>query len=217
MAKILIVEDDRRIARFLEIEMEKRGHDVRKVETGLEALEVFRDFKPDIVLLDVMLPELDGFEVAKEMRKISPDVGIIMITALGQTKDKVGGLKAGADDYVVKPFDTEELVARMEALLRRKGLHEESLECCGIKLYPGSMRVEKDGREIKLSGKEFELLEYFMRNKGKVLSKERIIEAVWDYDAGDNTVEVYVNYLRKKLGKDIIRTVWGRGYVFGEG
>ncbi len=218
MAKVLIVEDDRRIARFLEIEMQMRGHEVRKAETGYEALEVFESFKPDIVLLDVMLPEIDGVEVARKMRELKPDVGIIMVTALGETKDKVEGLRAGADDYVVKPFDTEELVARMEALLRRKGIiHETPLECCGIRLYPSSKRVEADGKEVKLSKKEFELLEYFMRNKGKVLPKETILEAIWGYEASENTLEVYVNYLRKKLGSGIIQTVWGVGYVMKEG
>ncbi len=218
MAKVLIVEDDRRIARFLEIEMQMRGHEVRKAETGYEALEFFEEFKPDIVLLDVMLPEIDGVEVARKMRELKPDVGIIMVTALGETKDKVEGLRAGADDYVVKPFDTEELVARMEALLRRKGIiHETPLECCGIRLYPSSKRVEVDGKEVKLSKKEFELLEYFMRNKGKVLPKETILEAIWGYEASENTLEVYVNYLRKKLGSGIIQTVWGVGYVMKEG
>ena len=218
MAKVLIVEDDRGISRFLEIEMTKRGHNVKKAETGLEALEIFEEFKPDIVLLDVMLPEIDGIEVAKDMREKDPSVGIIMITALGETRDKVEGLSAGADDYVVKPFDTEELVARMEALLRRKNISEETpLECCSIKLYTASRKVEIEGKEIELSKKEFELLEYLMRNKGKVLSKERILEAVWGYDYGTNTVEVYINYLRKKLGSDIIKTVWGVGYTMREG
>ena len=218
MAKVLIVEDDRGISRFLEIEMTKRGHEVRKAETGLEALEIFEEFSPDIVLLDVRLPEMDGIEVAQTMREKDPKVGIIMITALGETKDKVTGLKAGADDYVVKPFDTEELVARMESLLRRKNISEETpIECCNVKLYTASRRVEVDGKEIELSRKEFELLEYLMRNKGKALSKERILEAVWGYDYGINTVEVYINYLRKKLGPDIIKTVWGVGYIMKEG
>ena len=218
MAKILIVEDDRGISRFLEIEMTKRGHEVRKAETGLEALEIFEEFRPDIVLLDVMLPEMDGVEVAQMIREKDPSTGIIMVTALGETKDKVTGLKAGADDYVVKPFDTEELVARMESLLRRKGISEEiPIECCGVKLYSSSRRVEVDGRDIELSKKEFELLEYLMRNKGKALSKERILEAVWGYDYGTNTVEVYINYLRKKLGADIIKTVWGLGYIMKDG
>ncbi len=218
MAKVLIVEDDRGISRFLEIEMTKRGHKTRKAETGLEALETFEQFRPDIVLLDVMLPEMDGIEVAKEMRGKDPGVGIIMITALGETKDKVVGLNAGADDYVVKPFDTEELVARMEALLRRKSISEEvPIECCGVKLYVSSRRVQVNGKDIELSKKEFDLLEYLMRNKGKTLSKERILEAVWGYEYGLNTVEVYVNYLRKKLGSDIIKTVWGVGYTMREG
>lgn len=218
MAKVLIVEDDRGISRFLEIEMTKRGHKTRKAETGIEALETFEQFRPDIVLLDVMLPEMDGIEVAKEMRGKDPGVGIIMITALGETKDKVVGLNAGADDYVVKPFDTEELVARMEALLRRKSISEEvPIECCGVKLYVSSRRVQVNGKDIELSKKEFDLLEYLMRNKGKTLSKERILEAVWGYEYGLNTVEVYVNYLRKKLGSDIIKTVWGVGYTMREG
>ncbi len=218
MAKVLIVEDDRGISRFLEIEMTKRGHEVKKAETGLQALEIFEQFRPDVVLLDVMLPEMDGIEVAKEMRGKNPGVGIIMITALGETKDKVTGLNAGADDYVVKPFDTEELVARMDALLRRKNISEEiPMECCGVKLYVSSRRVEVNGKEIELSRKEFDLLEYLMKNKGKVLSKERILEAVWGYDYGLNTVEVYVNYLRKKLGSGIIKTVWGVGYMMREG
>ncbi len=218
MARVLIAEDDRGISRFLEIEMTKRGHDVRKAETGIEALEIFESFKPDIVLLDVMLPEMDGVEVAQAMREKDPKVGIIMITALGETKDKVTGLKAGADDYVVKPFDTEELVARMESLLRRKSISEEvPIECCGVKLYTASRRVELNEKEIELSKKEFELLEYLMRNKGKALSKERILEAVWGYDYGINTVEVYINYLRKKLGPNIIKTIWGLGYIMKEG
>ncbi len=165
-----------------------------------------------------MLPEMDGVEVAQAMREKDPKVGIIMITALGETRDKVTGLKAGADDYVVKPFDTEELVARMESLLRRKSIYEETpIECCGVKLYTASRRVELNEKEIELSKKEFELLEYLMRNKGKALSKERILEAVWGYDYGTNTVEVYINYLRKKLGPDIIKTVWGVGYMMKEG
>ncbi len=218
MAKVLIVEDDRGIARFLEIEMTKRGHDVEKAETGIEALEVFEEFKPDIVLLDVMLPEIDGIEVAQQMRSKDPKVGIIMITALGETRDKVTGLKAGADDYVVKPFNTEELVARMESLLRRKNISEETpIECCGVRMYTASRRVIVNGKEVELSKKEFELLEYLMRNKGKALSKERILEAVWGYDYGVNTVEVYINYLRKKLGPNIIKTVWGVGYIMKEG
>ncbi len=216
MAKVLIVEDDRRIARFLEIELTHRGHEVRKAETGVDGLIEFEDFEPDVVLLDVMLPEMDGMTLAERMREIKPDVGIIMVTALGETKDKVEGLKKGADDYVVKPFDTDELVARIEALLRRRGvLQKQVLEYEGIKLEPGSRKVFVDGKEIQLSKTEYDLLHYFMKHPEIALSKERILNAVWGYDAAPNVVEVYVNYLRKKLGEkaSLIKTVRGVGYM----
>ena len=220
MAKILIVEDDRRIARFLEIELTHEGHEVRKADNGVDALIEFEEFKPDVVVLDLMLPEMNGIEVAKRIRERSESVGIIMLTALGDTKDKVRGLKSGADDYVVKPFETEELLARIEALLRRRGVkRDEVLEYGPIKLFPALRRVEVNGEEIKLSKTEFDLLEYLMRNAEIVLSKERILDAVWkDEFYGSNVVEVYVNYLRKKLkdaGK-LLKTVWGVGYVLRE-
>ncbi len=214
--KVLIVEDDRRIARFLEIELEHSGYEVRKAETGYDALETFEEFMPDVVLLDVMLPELDGHEVAEKLRSIKPDVGIIMVSALGETKDKVEGLKKGADDYIVKPFETEELIARIEALLRRKGIQIQSVyEYEGIRVYPASMKVEVDGKEIHLSKTEYELLELLIKNAEVVLSKDKILDAIWGYDFAPNVVEVYINYLRKKLGEkgNLIKTVRGVGYV----
>ncbi len=221
MSKILIVEDDRRIARFLEIELTHLGYDVRKVDNGIDALIEFEEFKPDVVILDLMLPEMDGIEVARRMREKSESVGIIMLTALGETKDKVKGLRSGADDYVVKPFETEELIARIEAILRRKGFkNDEVLEYGPIKLYPASRKVEVNDEEITLSKTEFDLLEYLMRNAEVVMPKERILNAIWgeDFYGSQNVVEVYVNYLRKKLkdaGK-LIKTVWGVGYVLRE-
>ena len=221
MARILIVEDDRRIARFLEIELVHLNHEVRKVDNGIDALIEFEEFKPDIVILDLMLPEMDGVEVARRIREKSESVGIIMLTALSETKDKVKGLRSGADDYVVKPFETEELLARIEALLRRKGVKRDEVLVYGpIKLYPASRRVEVNGEEISLSKTEFDLLEYLMRNAEMVMPKERILNAVWgeDFYGSQNVVEVYVNYLRKKL-KDagsLIKTVWGVGYVLRE-
>ena len=221
MARILIVEDDRRIARFLEIELVHLNHEVRKVDNGIDALIEFEEFRPDIVILDLMLPEMDGVEVAKRIREKSESVGIIMLTALGETKDKVKGLRSGADDYVVKPFETEELLARIEALLRRKGVKRDEILVYGpIKLHPASRRVEVNGEEISLSKTEFDLLEYLMRNAEMVMPKERILNAVWgeDFYGSQNVVEVYVNYLRKKL-KDagsLIKTVWGVGYVLRE-
>ena len=217
MAKVLVVEDDRRIARVLEIELTFAGHEVRKAQTGLEALETFEIFRPDVVILDLMLPELDGIEVARRIREVSEDVGIIMLTALGETKDKVKGLRSGADDYVVKPFDTEELLARVEALLRRKK-KKKILSYGGIEMDVEGRRVFVDGREVGLSKKEFDLLECLMENAEKVLSKERIISMVWGEEYSPNVVEVYVNYLRKKLkekGK-LIKTVRGVGYTLRE-
>ncbi len=219
--KILIVEDDRRIARFLEIDLTKQGYEVRKVDNGLDALIEFEEFKPDVVLLDVMLPEVDGIELAKRMRQMSESVGIIMITALGEKEDKIKGFESGADDYIVKPFDPDELLMRINALLRRKGIkREEVLRYGSIELRPASRTVRVDGEEVKLSKTEFDLLEYFMRNPEVVLSKERILDAVWgtDYFGGTNVVEVYVNYLRKKLkgAGNLIKTVRGVGYVLRE-
>ncbi len=219
MAKILVAEDDRRIARFLEIELTHRGHEVRKAETGIDALVEFEEFKPDVVLLDVMLPEMDGMKLAEKMRELSPDVGIIMVTALGDVKDKVEGLKKGADDYVVKPFDTDELLARIDALLRRKGLFEkEKLSYGGIELDPKARKVFVDGEEVSLSKTEFDLLYYLMKHPETALSKDRILDAVWGYEAAPNVVEVYVNYLRKKLKSkgNLIKTVRGVGYMLSE-
>ena len=215
-SKVLIVEDDRRIARFVEIDLTQRGYEVRKAEDGYEALEVFDEFRPDVVLLDVMLPGIDGYSLAEKFRTMNPSVGIIMVSALGEVRDKVEGLKKGADDYVVKPFDPDELAARIEALLRRKGkVESEVLRFEGIVLDPSAMKVEVDGKEIELSKTEFKLLELFMRNAGKVLSKDSILDAIWGYEGAPNLVEVYVNYLRKKLGSkgSLIKTVRGVGYV----
>lgn len=213
--KILIVEDDRRLRRLLEMELEHAGYEVVSYENGLDAIENFGTDRPELVVLDIMLPDMDGYEVARELRKLSPDVLILMLTALGMKKDKLTGFEAGADDYLTKPFDNEELLARIRALLRRKNIAlAKPLEIGKLKIYESEHRVTYDGREVELSKTEFELLLYLAKNRNRVASKEEILNAVWgiDYYGSDNTVEVYVNYLRKKIAPQIIKTVRGVGY-----
>ena len=218
MIKVLIVEDDTRIARLLELELSHEKYDVKTASGGYDALIEFEKYKPDIVILDVMLPDIDGIEVVKRMRAKSDEVGIIMLTALGETEDKVAGLRSGADDYVVKPFDITELLARIEALIRRKGYKKEDvIEIDGLKIFPASRMVTIDGEEVNLSKTEFDLLLFLVRNRGIVLGKEKILDAVWgmDFYGSPNVVEVYINYLRKKLkdkGK-YIKTIRGVGYT----
>lgn len=219
MKKILVVEDDPKIARVLELELSHEGYETRIVDDGYDALVEFEEFKPDIVILDILLPGLNGKEVAKRLRDRDANVGIIMLTALGDIKDKLDAFRYGADDYLVKPFSIEELIARIEAVSRRReSARQISIEFFGIELLPEQYRVFVDGREVELSKTEFSLLYLLMQNKDIVLSKERILEVIWgDYEGErENLVEVYVNYLRKKLGEKgrYIKTVRGVGYTF---
>ncbi|SHE38219.1 DNA-binding response regulator, OmpR family, contains REC and winged-helix (wHTH) domain [Marinitoga hydrogenitolerans DSM 16785] len=219
MFKILIVEDDRSISRLLELELKHEGFRVEIANDGKEGLEKYEKFKPDIIILDLMLPEMDGMEIADSIRNYDHNVGIIMLTARGDLPSRIEGLKVGADDYVVKPFEIEELIARIEALLRRLGKHE-ILSVSNIELDSERMEVKVNGREINLTLTEFNLLKYFLINKNNVISKEKLLEEIWGYDDPENInlVEVYVNYLRKKLGNEgkKIKTVRGVGYVFKE-
>ncbi|HIP92695.1 MAG TPA: response regulator transcription factor [Thermotoga sp.] len=218
MIKVLVVEDDTKIARLLELELSHEKYDVRVVNNGYDALIEFEEYKPDIVILDVILPDIDGIEIAKRMRAKSDEVGIIMLTALGETEDKVAGLRSGADDYIVKPFDITELLARIEALIRRKGYKKEDvIEIDGLRIFPASRLVTIDGEEVNLSKTEFDLLLFLAKNRGVVLSNEKILDAVWgiDFYGNPNVVEVYINYLRRKLkhkGK-YIKTIRGVGYT----
>ncbi len=213
--KIMIVEDDRKLRRLLEIELEHEGFEIVSFSEGLDAIENFKDFNPDIVLLDIMLPDMDGFEIAEQLRKMSPDVGIIMLTALGMTKDKVKGFESGADDYITKPFETVELFARIKALLRRKNqLISTPIVLGELKIYENEMKVIYKEKEVELSKTEFNLLLYLAKNRDRIVSKEEILNAIWgiDYYGSENTVEVYINYLRKKLSPDLIKTVRSVGY-----
>lgn len=213
--KIMVVEDDRKLRRLLEMELQHAGYEVVSYESGLDAVENFGSEKPELVVLDIMLPDMDGFEVARELRKLSPDVLILMLTALGMKKDKLAGFESGADDYLTKPFDNEELLARIRALLRRKNISvSKPLTVGKLQIFETERRVIYDGREVELSKTEFEMLLYLTKNKNRVVSKEEILNAVWgiDYYGSDNTVEVYVNYLRKKISPNVIKTMRGVGY-----
>lgn len=217
--KVLIVEDDEKLRRLLELEFSHENFEVKTSEFGEDTVYIYEKFKPDVVILDIMLPDIDGTEVAKKIRKIDPEAGIIMLTALGETKNKVEGLESGADDYVVKPFDFEELLARVKALLRRKNIKfEQEIKIGHLSIDLSSRTVKYKGKEISLSKTEFDLLSFLAKNVGRVISKEEILNAVWglDYYGTFNTVEVYINYLRKKIDPNFIKTVRGIGYTISK-
>ena len=220
--RIFIVEDERRIARFLQIELEHEGFETATEDNGQRAFERIGQERFDLVLLDVMLPGIDGFEVCRKVREFS-SVPIIMLTAKDELEDKVTGLDIGADDYITKPFAIQELMARIRAALRKHQTPEtpegERLTCKNLVLYPSRYEVTVNGEEIHLTKKEYSLLEYLLRNKRNVLTRDQILQEVWGYDyAGDtNVVDVYIRYLRAKIderfGDKYIYTVRGVGYV----
>lgn len=218
---ILVVEDDRRIASFLRRGLLAEGYQVTVAEDGRDGLEHIRQGGFDLVILDRMLPYLDGVEVCRIVREERRPILILMLTAKDGIQDKVEGLKGGADDYLTKPFAFDELLARLVALKRRRGAQDEpgELSVGALSLDPGSRRVMLARREINLTVREFELLRYLMANAGRVVSRQRLLNSVWDYgyDPGTKIVDVYVRYLRKKLGDEdrnsIIRTIRGVGYM----
>ncbi|MDI9513944.1 MAG: response regulator transcription factor [Clostridiaceae bacterium] len=221
--KILIVEDESKIARFLELELKHEGYEVEIASDGRSGLERIKDGDFSLVVLDLMLPLMSGIEVCRRVRKFS-DLPIIMLTAKDDISDKVTGLDSGADDYVTKPFAIEELLARIRVALKRKAAakenNEDTITCGKLVLSKMQHRVTYDGEEVPLSKKEYDLLLYFMENKGIVLDREKLIENVWGYDfIGDtNVTDVYVRYLRSKIdqkyGVNFIRTIRGVGYIF---
>ena len=216
--RVLIVEDDSGIADFLQLELEHEGFDVLHAEDGRKALELFESGALDIILLDIMLPKLNGLEVLRRIRKTSR-VPVIMLTARGDTLDKVSGLDSGADDYLAKPFEIEELLARMRAVMRRNEANDEPLKLRGIELNRNSMEVKINKERIALSKTEYLLLKTFIENKNVVLSRDKIINAVWgeNHYIDENSVDVYVRYLRSKIDdkarEEYISTVRGAGYV----
>ncbi len=217
MGKILIVEDDEGIAEFEVLELVHEGFEVQWAKDGREALSLFESFGPDVILLDIMLPEISGLEVLRRIRK-SSNVPVIMVSARGETYDKVNGLDAGADDYISKPFEIEELLARLRAIIRRsdRSNNEGKVYTSGkLILNTENMEVTFDGRLIELSKTEYLLLKCLLSNKDIVLSRSTIIDSVWgtEHSIDENAVDVYVRYLRSKIGDGIITTVRGAGYV----
>ncbi len=218
--RVLVVEDDDEIALALQRSLRMEGYDVRLAEDGVDALDQAHAFLPDVVLLDLGLPKLDGIEVAKELRKREDDVGILMLTARDGLDDRVAGLDTGADDYLVKPFERQELLARMRALLRRRPPRGSAPLVVGdLRLNPDTHEVVRGERAIDLTQREFELLEYLMRNERIVVSRQRLLDEVWGYDPFSitNTIEVFVSNLRRKLEADgeprLLHTIRGAGYV----
>ena len=220
--KIFIVEDEKHIARFIQINLEKAGFKTAIESNGRRAYERIVQEKYDLVLLDVMLPEMDGMEICKKVREVS-DVPIIMLTARDEVKDKVEGLDLGANDYMIKPFDTEELLARIRGIIRRQRStqrQEETRFVIGdMILNPERYEVKVGGEPVELTHKEYELLMYLVENKNHVLSRDQILHKLWVYDYFGNTnvVDVYISYLRTKIddrfGKKYIHTTRGVGYV----
>jgi len=231
---ILVVEDEPQIARFIELELKHEGFQVSIAADGIEALVQSRQNRPDLIVLDLMLPGIDGLEVCRRLRAVGgptqPDIPIIMVTAKDTVLDRVAGLKTGADDYLTKPFAIEELLARIEALLRRSGLGgsttgevggRERLQFADLLVETTTRQVWRGEKAVGLSTKEYDLLVYLLRHPRQVLSHDQLYEAVWGYDfeGESNVLEVYIRYLRNKLdqqGPRLIHTVRGAGYVLKE-
>ncbi|MDJ0701977.1 MAG: response regulator transcription factor [Leptolyngbyaceae cyanobacterium MO_188.B28] len=222
-AKILLVEDEEKLARFVELELTYEGYEVTVANDGLSGLMTARDSDPDLIILDWLMPGLTGVEVCRRLRSTGSQVPVIMMTAKDDVSDRVTGLDAGADDYVVKPFSIEELLARVRAHLRRTQPQEtDVLQYEDLSLNRSSREVFRGKRSIELTAKEFDLLEYLILHPRQVITRDRILEEVWGYDfMGDsNIIEVYIRYLRLKLEaegeKRLIQTVRGVGYVLRE-
>lgn len=221
--KILVVDDESRMRKLVSDFLTKNNYDVIEAADGEQALDIFyREKNIALLILDVMMPKMDGWQVCREIRANSK-VPIIMLTARGDERDELQGFELGVDEYIAKPFSPRILVARVEAILRRSGQdgNVEVLSFCGLELNKGAHLVTVDGKEVELSYKEFELLAYFLENIGRALSREKILNNVWNYDYfGDaRTIDTHVKKLRSKLGEkgDLIHTVWGVGYKMSEG
>jgi DNA-binding response OmpR family regulator len=216
--KILIVEDDESVARFLKQATQEAGYAVEMVEDGLLALQTAKTLPFDLILLDVMLPGMDGFEVCRRLRAAHVMTPILIITARNTQEDKIAGLDGGADDYIVKPFKVGELLARVRALLRRGNSAPTILHVADLTLDPATRQAMRGDKAISLSSTEFSLLEYFMRNAGRVLTRSMILDHVWQYDfeGNNNVLDVYISYLRRKIDKDhvkpLIHTLRGVGF-----
>lgn len=213
--RILVVEDEHKIANSIKRGLEQEGYAVDVAYDGEEGYDLASSESYGVIILDLMLPKMDGISICKKLRSEENHTPILILTAKGELADKVEGLNSGADDYLVKPFAFAELVARIKALSRRpkEGLGT-TLTSGNLVLDTINFSVKRKDQEITLSKKEFALLEYLLRHKGKVVTKEQIIQSVWDYEADilPNTVEVFIGYLRNKIGNDLIKTIRGFGY-----
>ena len=221
---LLLVEDERRLAQVVRRVLEEEGHTVDLAHDGEDGLAMARDGSHDVIVLDVLLPGMDGIELCQKLRRERLDTPVLLLTALDSVDDRVRGLDAGADDYLPKPFAFQELLARLRALGRRKVQAREAtqIHVDGLTLDLRRRRADREGRAIELSPKEFSLLELLMRNQGRVLTRTQILDHIWGYDyaADSNLVDVYVAYLRRKVdrggGRRLIRTVRGVGYALGD-
>ncbi|MGD0756390.1 MAG: response regulator transcription factor [Bacteroidales bacterium] len=223
--KILIVEDERKVASFIKKGLEENNYDAEIAYDGLSAEKLAQQYKYDLFILDIIIPGISGLELCKRLKKMNSNIPVLMLTALGTTDDKITGFDAGANDYLVKPFEFRELLARVKVLVRKPEQLPETVNVLAVgdlELDLEKKVAHRGNSYIELTAKEFSLLEYFMRNSGRVLSRIDIAEKVWDikFDFGTNVVDVYVNFLRKKIDKGhdkkMIHTRVGFGYVFGD-
>jgi two-component system OmpR family response regulator len=224
--RVLVVDDEAALTELLSMALRYEGWEVRTAADGSGAVRTAREFRPDAVVLDVMLPDFDGLEVLRRLRAERTDVPVLFLTARDAVEDRIAGLTAGGDDYVTKPFSLEEVVARLRGLLRRAGMVAARSDA---QLVVGDLTMDEDSREVRRGGElvtltatEFELLRYLMRNPKRVLSKAQILDRVWNYDFGGqaNVVELYISYLRKKIDagrSPMIHTMRGAGYVLKPG
>jgi DNA-binding response OmpR family regulator len=220
--RILVVEDEHKIANAIKKGLEQETFSVDVAYTGFDGYDLASTEEYDLIILDWMLPEMDGMEICQKLRKANNHTPILILTAKGELEDKITGLNSGADDYLTKPFAFEELLARIRALLRRpKELMDNELKCADLTLNVSLFKVCRGNKEIMLSKKEYSLLEYLMRNKNKIVTKDQIVSHVWNYESDvlPNTVEQYIGYLRNKIDKpfksksQLIKTVRGFGYM----
>ena len=221
--RVLVVDDEASLTDLLQMALRYEGWEIKTAADGSSAIATARDFRPDAVVLDIMLPDIDGLQVLQRMRADGNDVPVLFLTAKDSLDDRIAGLTAGGDDYVTKPFSLEEVVARLRGLIRRSTLTADAnespvLSVGDLELDEDSHEVRRNGRLIELTATEFELLRYLMRNPRRVVSKSQILDRVWDYDFGgkSSVVEIYISYLRKKIdaeGAPMLHTVRGAGYM----
>ncbi len=220
-SKVLVVEDDATIARFVELELQHAGYEVMKASDGAAAMAAWAEFRPDVIVLDLMLPGIDGLEVARTLRARGVTTPILMLTARSETQDVVTGFDAGADDYLRKPFEIPELLSRVRALLKRADAERgvPQYRAGNVEIDPASRTVTVDGEVVKFTAKEYDLLEFFVTNAGRVISRDEILQRVWggQHSTDSNVIEVFVCHLRNKINdmdNQTIRTIRGVGYFF---